>query len=65
MQLITNENRELRSEASEPKESLRPSTRKPGRQRPGNIACGQWDNYRTIFGDFMVLYLFGLRLIEA
>ena len=22
------------------------------------------DNYRTIFGDFMVLYLFGLRLIE-
>jgi len=27
--------------------------------------CGQWDKYLTNFEDFMVLYLFGLRLIEA
>ena len=32
---------------------------------PPVLMCGQWDNYRTIFEDFMVLYLFGLRLIEA
>ena len=37
MQLITNENRELRSEASEPKESLRPSTQKAGPRRPARV----------------------------
>ena len=46
-------------------ESLHPSTRKPGRQWPGKIVCGQRDKYRTNFEDLMELYLFGLRLIEA
>ena len=36
-------------------------TRKPGRQRPGSIACGQWDNYRTIFEDFNAVYMFGIQ----
>ena len=29
---------------------------------PGEFACGQWDNYRTIFEDFEVVYLFGLQM---
>ncbi len=41
---------------------IHPSTRKPGRQRPGEIACGQWDNYRTIFEDLDAIYLFVLQL---
>ena len=24
--------------------------------------CGQWDNYRTNFEDFEVVYLFGLQM---
>lgn len=24
--------------------------------------CGRWDNYRTIFEDFRVVYLFGLQM---
>ena len=43
-------------------ESLHPSTRKPGRQGPGEFACGQWDNYRTIFEDFEAVYLFGIQI---
>lgn len=43
-------------------ESLHPSTRKPGRQGPGEFACGQWDNYRTIFEDLDAIYLFVLQL---
>ena len=37
-------------------------TRKPGRQRPGSIACGQRDEYLTNFDDFRTAYLFGIQI---
>ena len=46
-------------------ESLHPSTRKPGRQGPGEFACGRRDNYRTIFEDFEAIYLYGIQIINV
>ena len=61
MQLITNENRELRSEAIEPTESLHLSTqKKPARE--GRLACGVVNKFLTIFEDFREVYLIGIQL---
>ena len=34
----------------------------PPLRGPGEIVCGQWDNYRTNFDDFRAVYLFGIQM---
>lgn len=39
-----------------------PRTQKPGRQRPGNIACVVINKFLTIINDLIEAYLIGIQL---